>query len=36
MVFYQLDRDDLSGVAEEDTIVPASQIIHDRMNCLWH
>lgn len=34
-VFYQLDADNLSGVQEPVT-VPASEIIHDRMNCLFH
>lgn len=34
-VYYELSRDDLQKV--DDTItVPASEIIHDRMNCLWH
>ncbi|WP_233446541.1 phage portal protein [Paraburkholderia terrae] len=38
-VYYQLDIDVLAGVVTEgDTqvIVPASEIIHDRMNCLFH
>lgn len=34
-VFYQLSRDDLSGVAE-DVTAPASEIIHDTMISLWH
>ena len=34
-VFYQLKRDDLVSVSVEVT-VPAREIIHDRMNCLWH
>lgn len=34
-VYYQLKRDDLSGIGEDET-VPASEIIHDRMNCLFH
>lgn len=34
-VFYQLGADNLSGV-EEQAIVPASEIIHDRWNCLFH
>jgi HK97 family phage portal protein len=34
-VFYQLDEDNLSGL-EEAVTVPASEIIHDRMNCLFH
>lgn len=39
-VYYQLDMDQLAGiVADRDggqLIVPASEIIHDRMNCLFH
>lgn len=34
-VFYQLNADNLSGLQEED-VVPARDIIHDRMNCLFH
>lgn len=34
-VFYQLQQDNLSGV-EIDVVVPASEIIHDRYNCLFH
>ncbi len=34
-VYYQLRVDALSGV-EKDVMVPASEIIHDRMNCLFH
>jgi len=34
-VYYQLHTDNLSGVTEE-ILVPASEIIHDRMNCLFH
>lgn len=34
-VFYQLSADYLSGVAEA-TPVPAREIIHDRMPCLFH
>jgi HK97 family phage portal protein len=34
-VFYQLSDDNLSGLKEAIT-VPASEIIHDRMNCLFH
>lgn len=34
-VFYQLKVDSLSLVSE-DVIVPAREIIHDRMNCLFH
>jgi HK97 family phage portal protein len=34
-VFYQLSPDNLSGVTK-DVFVPANEIIHDRMNCLFH
>lgn len=34
-VFYKLLDDKLSGL-EEGVTVPASEIIHDRMNCLFH
>lgn len=34
-VFYQLDADNLSGIKSQVT-VPASEIIHDRINCLFH
>ncbi|HEY4136488.1 MAG TPA: phage portal protein [Alphaproteobacteria bacterium] len=34
-VFYQLSCDRLAGF-EEDIIVPAREIIHDRWNCLFH
>lgn len=34
-VFYQLQADNLSGITEA-VIVPAREIIHDRMNCLFH
>jgi HK97 family phage portal protein len=37
-VFYRLQSDYLSGLTEENgqITVPASEIIHDRMNPLWH
>jgi HK97 family phage portal protein len=37
-VYYQLRRNDLAGVAaiEESIAVPARDIIHDRMVCLFH
>jgi HK97 family phage portal protein len=35
-VFYQLQRDDLSLQPEEPVVVPASEIIHNRMNALYH
>jgi HK97 family phage portal protein len=34
-VFYELNTDQLSGL-DECTIVPASEIIHDRFNCFFH
>ena len=34
-VFYQLGDDNLSNI-DEYVIVPAREIIHDRMNCLFH
>lgn len=34
-VFYQLRTDNMSGI-KEDVMVPASEIIHDRFNCLFH
>lgn len=35
-VFYRLKRDDLSGLGADEVTVPAKEIIHDRMNCLFH
>lgn len=35
-VFYQLSQDNLAEVTPESITVPASEIIHDRMNCLYH
>lgn len=34
-VYYRLNADNLSGVGE-NVVVPASEIIHDRFNCLFH
>lgn len=34
-VYYRLSRDNLSSLTD-DIIVPASEIIHDRYNCLFH
>jgi HK97 family phage portal protein len=34
-VYYNLGNDDLAQIPA-GLIVPASEIIHDRMNCLWH
>jgi len=33
-VFYRLSSDNLAGIGE--LVVPAREIIHDRMNCLFH
>ena len=35
-VFYQLNSDDLSRLPVDLPAVPASEIIHDRMECLFH
>lgn len=37
-VYYELQPDDLAGVASETppVIVPARDVIHDRYNCLYH
>jgi HK97 family phage portal protein len=35
-VYYELGRDDLSGVSESNVVVPASEIIHDTMVALHH
>lgn len=38
-VFYELNADNLAGITEDRTgaeMVPAAEIIHDRMNCLFH
>jgi HK97 family phage portal protein len=35
-VYYQLSRDDLSGLRPDGDIVPASEIIHDRMIAIFH
>ena len=34
-VFYQISRDKLFNI-DQDIIMPASEIIHDRFNCLYH
>lgn len=34
-VFYELSADNMAGMKQQVT-VPASEIIHDRMNCLFH
>jgi HK97 family phage portal protein len=35
-VYYELRTDNLSGVDADSTVVPASEIIHDVMNPLYH
>jgi HK97 family phage portal protein len=35
-VYYKLGEDNLSGQGQPSVTVPASEIIHDRMNCLFH
>ncbi len=35
-VFYQLSTDELSGLTAGQVTVPASEIIHDRFNCMFH
>ena len=35
-VFYQLGQYELGGIDQTMLTVPASEIIHDRMNCLFH
>ena len=35
-VFYKLRKDYLTGVDDEEIVVPASEIIHDRVTPLWH
>lgn len=35
-VFYRLNQDNLSGIEDMQVVVPAAEIIHDRMNCLFH
>lgn len=34
-IFYDVQADNVSGI-EEAIVVPASEIIHDRFNCLFH
>lgn len=35
-VYYQIGADRLAGYVQGAPAVPASEIIHDRMSCLWH
>jgi HK97 family phage portal protein len=35
-VYYEVKKDNLSGIEQDVVIVPASEIIHDRMEALYH
>lgn len=35
-VFYQLNKDNLSNLEDDEAVVPASEIIHDRWNTIFH
>lgn len=35
-VYYQCNGDELNELGSEGVTVPASEMIHDRMNCLFH
>ncbi len=35
-IFYRLKQDNISSVDKDIDAVPAYEIIHDRMNCLYH
>lgn len=35
-IYYQCGGDDLNDIGSQGITVPASEIIHDRMNCLFH
>jgi HK97 family phage portal protein len=35
-VYYRCHMDDLAGILGPQVIVPATEIIHDRINCLFH
>jgi HK97 family phage portal protein len=35
-VFYELNADALAGVPADKVMVPDSEIMHDRINCLFH
>ncbi len=35
-VYYEVKKDNLSGIEDDVTIIPASEIIHDRMEALYH
>lgn len=35
-IYYELSCDNLAGLPDTNLLVPASEIIHDRFNCLFH
>lgn len=35
-IWYELSTDNIAGIEETKITVPASEIIHDRFNCLFH
>ncbi|MBO9589072.1 phage portal protein [Devosia sp.] len=35
-VYYEISTDHLMGITDNKVVVPASEIIHDRFNCLFH
>lgn len=35
-VYYKISTDNINGIREESVTVPSSEVIHDRMNCLFH
>lgn len=35
-VYYEVMKDNLSGIQQDKIIIPASEIIHDRMEALYH
>lgn len=35
-IFYKLNTDNISSIEEQEVVVPAREIIHDRFNCLFH
>jgi HK97 family phage portal protein len=35
-VYYELKPNDLAGIPQDSLVVPASDVIHDRWNCVFH
>jgi len=35
-VYYRCSQDDLAGITDVQVVIPATEIIHDRVNCLFH